>query len=69
MNALIYKGTFANKGFENKKLTLLGVNFGQHVLTIFGLAQAVGKNSSKNGKLGNCWLKVRGVLPLGGLGI
>ena len=25
MNALIYKGTFANKGFENKKLTLLGV--------------------------------------------
>ena len=25
MNALIYKGTFGNKGFENKKLTLLGV--------------------------------------------
>ena len=25
MNALIYKGAFGNKGFENKKLTLLGV--------------------------------------------
>ena len=25
MNVFIYKGTFANKDFENKKLTLLGV--------------------------------------------
>ena len=25
MNALIYKRAFGNKGFENKKLTLLGV--------------------------------------------
>ena len=25
VNALIYKGTFGNKGFENKKLTLLSV--------------------------------------------
>ena len=25
MNALIYKGAFGNKGFENKKLTLLSV--------------------------------------------
>ena len=35
-------------------------NFGQHVLTNFGLAQAVGKNSSKDGKLGNRWPKVEG---------
>ena len=25
MNVFIYKGTFGNKDFENKKLTLLGV--------------------------------------------
>ena len=25
LNVFIYKGTFANKDFENKKLTLLGV--------------------------------------------
>ena len=36
---------------------------------IFGLAHAVGKNSSKNAKKGNCWLKVRGFWPLSWLGV
>ena len=31
-------------------------SFGQHVLTNFGLAQAVGKNSFKNEKVWTCYV-------------